>query len=175
MSIWLKFAITLNPALMKKLYTLLLLLFVVSANYAQQTSQTFYADKAWVNESEEWSDFEYSGKIIFSTSTSTEGSLRIGNYDFLYDLCDGKAKFSNKATYSSAEFAHPRKVSAQTDKQGVVNSTYEGTLIFQSDKDYYSVIAIVTILEKNGNTLGVKMHLKDNTKKEYAFSLKPNS
>lgn len=160
---------------MKKYYALFLLLFFVSVNYAQQT-QTLIVDKAWVNDSEEWSDFEYSGQIIFSTNANAEeGSLRIGNYDFLYDICEGKAKFSNKATYSAAEFSHPRKLTVTTDKQGVVNSTYEGTLIFQSGKDYYSVIAIVTILEKSGNTLGLKMHLKDNSKKEFAFSLKPNS
>ena len=160
---------------MKKYYVLFLLLFFVSVNYAQQT-QTLIVDKAWVNDSEEWSDFKYAGQIIFSTNAlAEEGSLRIGNYDFLYDICEGKAKFSNKATYSAAEFSHPRKLTVTTDKQGVVNSTYEGTLIFQSDKDYYSVIAIVTILEKSGNTLGLKMHLKENSKKEFAFSLKPTS
>lgn len=156
---------------MKNYYTLLLLLFFVSVNYAQQ-GETLIVDKAWVNDDEEWSDFKYAGQIVFSTSATEEGSLRIGNYDFLYDLCGGKAKFSNKSTYSAAEFSHPRKLTVTTDKQGVVNSTYEGTLIFQADKDYYSVIAIVTILEKSGNTLGVKMHLKDNTRKEFAFSLK---
>jgi hypothetical protein len=160
---------------MKNYYALFLLLFFVSVSYAQQ-SQTLIVDKAWVNDSEEWSDFKYAGQIVFSTNaTAEEGSLRIGNYDFLYDICEGKAKFSNKATYSAAEFSHPRKLTVTTDKQGVVNSTYEGTLIFQSDKDYYSVIAIVTILEKNGNTLGLKMHLKESNKKEYAFSLKPTS
>lgn len=156
---------------MKNYYALFLLLFCVSANYAQ--SKTLIVDKAWLNESEEWSDFQYSGQIVFSSNPSDpEGSLRIGNYDFLYDFCDGKAKFANKATYSAAEFANPRKVSVTTDKQGVINSTYEGTLIFQGDRDYYSVIAIVTILEKNGNVLGYKMHLKEGNKKEYAFSLK---
>jgi hypothetical protein len=160
---------------MKNYYALFLLLFFVSVNYAQQ-SETLIVDKAWINDSEEWSDFKYAGQIVFSTNaTAEEGSLRIGNYDFLYDICDGKAKFSNKATYSAAEFSHPRKLTVTTDKQGVVNSTYEGTLIFQSGKDYYSVIAIVTILEKNGNTLGLKMHLKESNKKEYAFSLKSNS
>ena len=161
---------------MKNYYALFLLLFFVTVNYAQQ-NQTLVVDKAWVSESEEWSDFEYSGQIVFSTSAvNEEGSLRIGNYDFLYDICQGKAKFSNKATYSAAEFSHPRKLSVTTDKQGVVNSTYEGTLIFQSDKgDYYSVIAIVTLLAKGGNTLGLKMHLKEDNKKEYAFSLKPTS
>lgn len=158
---------------MKNYYALFLLLFFVSVNYAQQTTQTLVVDKAWLNESEEWSDFKYAGQIVFSTNANEEeGSLRIGNYDFLYDLCNGKAKFANKATYSAAQFAHPRKVSVTTDKQGVTNSTYEGTLIFQSDKDYYSVIAFVTILEKNGNTLGVKMRLKEGNKKEYAFSIK---
>ncbi|OMQ08502.1 hypothetical protein [[Flexibacter] sp. ATCC 35103] len=158
---------------MKNYYALFLLLFFVSANYAQQTTQTLIVDKAWLNEAEEWSDFQYAGQIVFSTNANEqEGSLRIGNYDFLYDFCDGKAKFANKATYSSAQFTNPRKVSVTTDKQGVTNSTYEGTLIFQSDKDYYSVIALVTILEKNGNTLGLKMRLKEGNKKEYAFSIK---
>lgn len=158
---------------MKNYYALFLLLFFVSANYAQQTTQTLIVDKAWLNEAEEWSDFQYAGQIVFSTNANEqEGSLRIGNYDFLYDFCDGKAKFANKATYSAAQFSNPRKVSVTTDKQGVTNSTYEGTLIFQSDKDYYSVIALVTILEKNGNTLGVKMRLKEGNKKEYAFSIK---
>ncbi len=156
---------------MKNYYALFLLLFCVSVNYAQQ--QTLVVDKAWVNDSEEWSDFEYAGQIVVSKNPNDEeGSLRIGNYDFLYDFCEGRAKFANKATYSAAEFSHPRKISVTTDKQGVVNSTYEGTLIFQADKDYYSVIAIVTILEKNGTTLGVKMHLKDGNRKEYALSLK---
>ncbi|WPO80402.1 hypothetical protein [Flavobacterium sp. KACC 22761] len=160
---------------MKHYYTLFLLLFFVSVNYAQQ-AQTLIVDKAWVSESEEWSDFKFSGQIVFNTNpTNEEGSLRIGNYDFLYDFAEGKAKFANKATYSTAEFTHPRKVSVTTDKQGVVNSTYEGTLIFQGDRDYYSVIAVVTLLEKGGNMLGVKMHLKENTQKEYAFSLKPTS
>ncbi|MCI9845235.1 hypothetical protein [Flavobacterium pectinovorum] len=158
---------------MKKYYVLFLLLFSVSIDYAQQSTQTLIVDKAWLNNSEEWTDFNYSGKIVFSiNSNSAEGSFRVGNYDFLYDLCEGKAKFSNKATYSAAEFSHPRKLSAQTDKQGVLNSTYEGTLIFQSGTDYYSVITIMTLLEKGGNYLGVKIHLKDNSRKEYAFSLK---
>ncbi|MEN2398160.1 hypothetical protein GKZ90_0000090 [Flavobacterium sp. MC2016-06] len=161
---------------MRNYYALFLLLFFISANYAQQTAQTLIVSEAWVNDSEEWSDFQYSGQIIFSLANSNEeGSLKIGNYDFLYDLSGGKARFSNKATYNNAEFAHPRKVQVQTDKQGVVNSTYEGTLIFQSEKDYYSVIAVVTLLEKSGNMLGVKMHLKDSARKEYAFSVKPKS
>ncbi|RED25205.1 hypothetical protein BD847_1950 [Flavobacterium cutihirudinis] len=159
---------------MKKFYSLLLLLFFATANYAQ--NKTVIVDKAWVNEAEEWSDFSYAGRIVFSINPNDEpGTLRVGNYDFLYDFVEGKGKFANKATYSSAEFSHPRKVSATTDKQGVLNSTYEGTLIFQSDRDYYSVIAIVTILEKGDSILGVKMHLKDNSRKEYAFSTKPTS
>ncbi|WP_417942841.1 hypothetical protein [Flavobacterium sp. RS13.1] len=158
---------------MKKYYALFILLFLVSVNYAQLNSETLIVDKAWVNDSEEWSDYTYSGKIVFSmNSQSEEGSFRVGNYDFLYDFCEGKAKFSDKTTYSTAEFSHPRKITAQTDKQGIVNTTYEGTLIFQSDNDYYSVIAIVTLLEKGGNYLGAKMHLKDSSRKEYAFSLK---
>lgn len=161
---------------MKKYYIMLLLLFSVAINYAQQGSETLIVDKAWLNESEEWSDYSYSGKIVFSiNSKNEEGSLKIGNYDFLHDFCEGKAKFSNKATYSTADFSNSRKLSAKSDKQGVLSSTYEGNLIFQSDNDYYSVIAIVTLLEKGGNLIGLKMHIKDNNTKEYAFSLKPNS
>ncbi|CAD0001640.1 MULTISPECIES: hypothetical protein [Flavobacterium] len=160
---------------MKKYYILFILFFSISINYAQQSSETLIVDKAWLNDSEEWSDYTYSGKIVFSINNNEEGSLRLGNYDFLYDFCEGKPKFSNKAAYNSAEFSHPRKISSSTDKQGVVNNTYEGTLIFQLDKDYYSVIAIVTLLEKGGNILGAKMHLKESSRKEFAFSLKPNS
>ncbi|WP_163399921.1 hypothetical protein [Flavobacterium fluviatile] len=161
---------------MKKYYALFILLFSISVNYAQLSSETLIVDKAWVNDSGEWSDYNYSGKIVFSINNNQgDGSLRIGNYDFLYDFCEGKAKFSNKSTYSTADFSHPRKISAQTDKQGILNTTYEGTLIFQAEKDYYSVIAIVTLLEKGGNFLGAKMHIKDSTRKEYAFSLKSSS
>lgn len=157
---------------MKNFYVLFVLLFSASIN-AQQSLETLTVDKAWVNDFGEWSDYNYSGKIVFAINNNQkDGSLRIGNYDFLYDFCDGRAKFSNKTTYSTAEFSHPRKISAQTDKQGVLNTTYEGTLIFQADKDYYSVIAIITLLEKGGNYLGAKMHIKDNNGKEYAFSLK---
>ena len=53
---------------MKNYYALFLLLFFVSVNYAQQTTQTLIVDKAWLNESEEWSDFKYSGQIVFSTN-----------------------------------------------------------------------------------------------------------
>jgi hypothetical protein len=157
---------------MKNYYKLIILLLFVSTNYAQQSSDNLYVDKAWVNEFEEWSDFKFSGQIIISP-TAEEGSLRIANYDFLYDFCEGKAKFSNKNSYSTAEFSHPRKVKEVTDKQGIINKTYEGTLIFQNGNDYYSVIAVVTILEKS-SIIGVKMHLKDNLR-EYAFSFKPGT
>ncbi|MEO7977921.1 hypothetical protein [Flavobacterium sp.] len=157
---------------MNHLYKLLFLLFF-TISYGQNAGLSYAVSKAWLNEGEEWSDFNYQGKIIIST-TAEEGGLKISNYDFLYDFCEGHAKFSNKATYSSADFLHPRKISSTTDKQGIANITYEGTLIFQSDKDYYSVIAVITILEKNDNFLGLKMHLKDKSR-EFAFTFKPNS
>ena len=150
----------------------LLFLLVFTVSYSQKT-EVFFVDKAWVNEAEEWSDFIYNGQIAMST-TAEEGGLRITNYDFLHDFCEGRAKFANRATYNSAEFSHPRKISSTTDKQGIINVTYEGTLIFQSDKDYYSVIAIITVLQKE-TLLGAKMHLKTNKNREYAFSFKPNS
>jgi hypothetical protein len=157
---------------MNNYYKLVVLFIFTSTCYAQEISGNLYVDKAWVNEYEVWSDFDYEGQIVVSPITE-EGSLRISNYDFLFDFCEGKAKFSNKQSYTVAEFSHPRKIKTTTDKQGIVNSTYEGTLIFQNDKDYYSVIAVVTILEKN-SVLGLKMHLKDKSK-EYAFSFKPSN
>jgi hypothetical protein len=157
---------------MNNFYKLIVLLLFTSATYGQQATDNLYVDKAWVNEFEEWSDFKFAGQIIISP-TPEEGSLRIANYDFLYDFAEGKAKFSNRQSYATAEFSHPRKIKTTTDKQGIVNSTYEGTLIFQNGNDYYSVIAVVTILDK-GNIIGIKMHLKDNSK-EYAFSFKPGS
>lgn len=163
---------------MKKYYfiLLLLLLFFVPKNFAQQSAQTLVADKAWLNEDEEWTDFQYSGQIVFSINpNSEEGSFNVINYDFLLDLSAGKPKFSNKATYNSAEFLRPVKMQVKTDKQGVVNSTYEGALVFKSEKDFYSIPTIVTILAKGSTLIGVKMHLKDDNRKEYAFSLKEKS
>lgn len=61
---------------MKKYYSLFLLFFFLTVSYAQQSATTLVVDKAWLNENEEWSDFDYSGKIIFSTiPTNEEGSL----------------------------------------------------------------------------------------------------
>jgi len=158
---------------MNHFYKLLFLLAFTLVSYGQKSSEMFIVDKAWVNDSEKWSDFTYQGRIIIF-KTSEEGGFRIANYDFLYDFCEGRPKFSNKATYSSAEFLHPRKIASTVDRNGISNITYEGTLTFQSDKDYYSVIAVITVLEKSSNFVGLKMYLKERTK-EYAFSLKPNS
>lgn len=157
---------------MNTYYKLIVLLVFTSTSYAQQMNENLYVDKAWVNEYEVWSDFNYEGQIVISP-TKEEGSLKISNYDFLFDLCDGKANFSNKQSYTVAEFSHPQKIKTTKDKQGIVNSTYEGTLIFQNDKDYYSVVAVITILQKD-SVLGLKMHLKDKLK-EYAFSFKPSN
>ncbi|AYN05541.1 hypothetical protein [Flavobacterium sp. 140616W15] len=156
---------------MNNYFKLIVLLIFTSSTYAEQISENLYVDKAWVNEYEEWSDFKFTGQIVISpTSESDEASFRITSYDFLYNLSEGRAKFRNKQSYTSAEFSHPRKIRSTTDKQGIVNATYEGTLIFQNGNDYFSVVALATILNKD-NIIGLKMQLKDNSK-EYAFSFK---
>ncbi|MBK0371112.1 hypothetical protein [Flavobacterium agrisoli] len=157
---------------MKKYYKMLLCLLFISFCMAQQTTENLYVDKAWVNENEEWDTFQYSGKIVISILPE-EGNIQITNYDFLRDFTNGKAKFSNKLSYTSANFENKRKISATVDKQGILCSTYEGILVFQSGDDYYSTFATITILKK-GYVVGLKMQEKNNNK-EYAFSFKPNS
>ena len=161
---------------MKNFYALILLFLAFGTSYAQTGIKTSVVNKAYFGESEEWTDYSYKGKIVFSSnSNEQEGRLRIGNFDFLSDLCEGKAKFADKATYSTAEFLGPRKMSVTTDKQGVVNSTYEGNLVFQGERDYYSIVTIITLLEKNGNLVGVKVYAKDNPARVFAFGVIPTS
>lgn len=157
---------------MNNYFKLIVILIFTSSAYAQQISENLYVDKAWINEYEEWSDFKFSGQIIISPTPDQVG-FRITSYDFLYNLSEGKAKFRDKQSYTIAEFSHPRKIKSTTDKQGIVNSTYEGTLIFQNGNDYFSIIALATILNKD-NIIGLKMQLKDNLR-EYAFSFKPGN
>lgn len=157
---------------MTNFYKIFICFFLTAFSYAQQAPLNIYVDKAWVYDSEEWNTFKYQGQIVVST-TPIEGNFRISNYDFLYGFCNGQAKFTDKATYGSASFESKRKVSAKKDKQGILNSTYEGILVFQSGSDYYSTFATITILEK-GYVVGMKIKEK-NKSKEYAFSFKPNS
>ena len=158
---------------MKNYYYLVFLLLFSTLGFAQKPIENIYVDKAWVCESEDdWSTFEYEGKIVFTTMP-VEGNLQITNYDFLYDFCRGKAKFSDKSTYTKATFENTRKLSAKVDKQGILCSVYEGVLSFQSGTDYYSTLVVITILEK-GYLVGIKMQEKNNNKL-YAFSFKPNS
>jgi len=160
---------------MKKFYTLFVFLFFAIAGYAQQAAptQNYYVSKAWVNEAEEWAFYEYEGQIVVST-TPQEGSIKITNRNFLFDFCNGAAKFADKNSYSNAEFTNPVKISTKTDKQGVVNTTYEGKLVFSSGEDYYFVLAVITILDK-GDLVGLKIKAKNKNNREYAFTFKPNS
>lgn len=157
---------------MNHFYKFLLVFFYTIFSHAQLTPTNIYVDKAWVTDGEEWMSYKYEGKIVVST-TSNEGNIRITNYDFLRDFCNGRAKFSDKSSYTTATFESTRKISAQKDKQGIINSTYEGVLVFQSGSDYYSVLAVITLLEK-GYIVGMKMRDKNNNK-EYAFSFLLNS
>lgn len=157
---------------MNNFYKIIVAVLFTTICYGQRTAENLYVDKAWVNNGEEWSSFGYQGQIVVST-TAEEGNARITNYDFLRDLCESRANFSDKTTYTSAKFENKRKVSSQTDKKGIVSSIYEGVLIFQSGSDYYSTFVVLTFLEK-GYVVGLKVKEKNNNK-EYAFSFKPNN
>lgn len=161
---------------MKKFYILYVFLLFAFTGYTQEatsSAQNYYVSKAWVNESEEWAFYEYEGQIVVST-TAEPGKIKITNRNFLYDFCSGGAKFANKNSYTTAEFTSPVKIGEKTDKQGVLNTTYEGKLVFNNGEDYYFVFAVVTILSKD-DLVGLKMKIKNKTNREYAFTFKPTS
>jgi len=155
---------------MKKYYKLVILLLFFSAVYSQQESENFYVSKAWEGQGDEWSDVIFKPAIIISANT--EGALKIVNNSFLYGLCGGKAKFSDKNGYNSAELASPRMILTRTDEKGVLNTTYEGMLVFQSDGNYFSTSIQYTLLIEKNKIVGLKIHKKGDDK-EYAFGLVP--
>lgn len=157
---------------MKKLFLLLVLFLCLCETYGQEPIQEAYVTRTYVNVNEEWSEINFSAMVnIFSNRT---GQLKISNAEFLKELSGGKANMLENSAYITAEFASQSLTKNKTDKNGLVNLTYEGKLIFKTREGAYAPNAVVTFIINNADIIGLKILNKEN-RKEMAVDLEVKS
>jgi hypothetical protein len=157
---------------MKKLYLLLVLFVCLSKTYGQEPIQEAYVTKTYVNVDEEWSEINFSAMVnIYSNRT---GQLKISNAEFLKELSGGKANMLENSAYITAEFSSQTLTKNKTDKNGLVNLTYEGKLVFKTREGSYAPNTVVTFIIHNADIVGLKILNKEN-RKEMAVDLEVKS
>lgn len=153
---------------MKKLYLLIVLLVCLCKTYGQEPIQESYVSKTYVNVDEEWSEINFSSMVdVYSNRT---GQLKISNAEFLKELSGGKANMLENSAYVTAEFSAPTLTKNKIDKNGFVNLTYEGKLIFKTREGSYAPNAVVVFIINNADIIGLKILNKEN-RKEMAVDL----
>jgi len=154
---------------MKKLYFLPVLFLSLFNMYGQELPiQEAFVTKTYVNVDDEWSEINFSRMVnVFSNKN---GILKISNAEFLTELSGGKAKMLENSAYITAEFMSPNLVKSKTEKNGVVNLTYEGKLIFKTAEGSYAPNAVIVFIINQADIIGLKILNKDN-RKEMAVDL----
>lgn len=104
---------------------------------------------------------------VFSNRT---GQLKISNAEFLIELSEGKAKMLENSAYIVAEFTSQIKTKNKTDKNGLVNLTYEGKLVFRTLEGVYTPNVVIVFVINNADVIGLKILNKEN-RKEMAVDL----
>jgi ABC-type uncharacterized transport system permease subunit len=74
------------------------------------------------------------------------------------------------SAYNSAEFTSQALTKTKTEKNGVVNMTFEGKLLYKCKEGSYSSVATIIFLVYNADIIGLKI-LNKESRKEYAFDL----
>ncbi|PJJ10474.1 hypothetical protein CLU83_3900 [Flavobacterium sp. 1] len=156
---------------MKKLYLLIVLLCLFKT-YGQEPIQEAYVTKTYVNVDDEWTVMNFS-KIIDIWSNRT-GQLKISNAEFLKELSGGKANMLENSAYITAEFGSQIQTKSKTDKNGLVNLTYEGKLVFKTHDGTYAPNAVVVFIINQADVIGLKILNKEN-RKEMAVDLEVKS
>jgi hypothetical protein len=156
---------------MKKLYLLIVLL-CLCKTYGQEPIQEAYVTKTYVNVDEEWTVINFS-KMIDVWSNRT-GQLKISNAEFLKELSGGKANMLDNSAYVTAELSSQIQTKAKTDKNGLVNLTYEGKLVFKTHDGTYAPNAVVVFIINKADVIGLKILNKEN-RKEMAVDLEVKS
>ncbi|MDR6844773.1 hypothetical protein [Flavobacterium granuli] len=153
---------------MKKHYLLIILFLCFYKNYGQEPIQEAYVSKTYVNVEDEWNEVNYSAMV--NIASNRKGQLKITNAEFLRELSDGKANMVEKSAYDSAEFTSQTLIKEKTEKNGLLNLTYEGNLVFKTfDKAYTAATRIIFIVNQ-ADIIGLKILNKEN-RKEYALDL----
>ena len=153
---------------MKKLYFLIVLLICITKTYAQEPIQEAFVTKTYVNVDDEWSEITFSR--IIDVSSNRTGQLKISNAEFLKELSGGKANMLADSAYTSAEFTYQTLTKSRTEKNGVVNLTYEGKLVFKTHDGTYAPNAVIVFVIHQADVIGLKILNKEN-RKEMAVDL----
>lgn len=153
---------------MKKLYLVLILFLYIGNTFAQEPIQESYVTKTYVNVEDNWSEINFSR--IVDVSSNRLGQLKISNAEFLTELSNGKANMLDNSAYVSAEFSSQVQTKNKTAKNGLVNLTYEGNLIFKTREGAYSPNVIVVFIINQADVIGLKILNKEN-RKEMAVDL----
>jgi len=157
---------------MKKYYLLTVLLLCLCKIYGQEPIQEAYVTKTYVNVDDEWSVINFS-KIIDISSNRT-GQLKISNAEFLKELSGGKANMLENSAYVTAEFTSQVQTKSKTDKNGLLNLTYEGKLVFKTHDGTYAPSAVIVFIINQADVIGLKILNKEN-RKEMAVDLEVKS
>ena len=153
---------------MKKQYLLIVLFLCFYKNYAQEPIQEAYVSKTYVNVDEEWTELNFSSMV--DISSNRQGQLKIANAEFLTELSGGKAKMLDKSAYITAVLDSQILTKTKTEKNGLLNLTYEGKLIFKTFEGSYTPAVKVTFVVNQADVIGLKIHNNENNK-DYALDL----
>lgn len=153
---------------MKKHYLLVILFLCFSKNYGQEPIQEAYVSRTHVMVDEEWAEVNYGSMI--NVSSNRQGQLKIANAEFLTELSAGKAKMVDKSAYITAELSAPVLVKTKTEKNGLIDLTYEGKFVFKTIEGTYNPTVKVTFVVNQADVIGLKIHNNENNK-DYALDL----
>jgi hypothetical protein len=153
---------------MKKRCLLIVLFLCFYTNYAQEPMQEAYVSKTYVSVEDGWSEVNYSAMV--DISSNRQGLLKISNAEFLTELSGGKAKMMDKSAYTVAVLDSQKLTKTKTEKNGLLNVTYEGKLVFKTMEVAYSPEVKITFIINQADVIGLKIHNNENNK-DYALDL----
>jgi hypothetical protein len=153
---------------MKKKYLLIVLFLCFYKNYAQEPIQEAFVSRTLTTVDEEWQEKNYATMVnIFSNRS---GQLKIVNAEFLTELSGGKAKMLENSAYNSAELTYQTLTKEKTEKNGLLDLTYEGKLLYKCHEGSYTVPAKITFIINQADIIGLRIINVEN-RKEYLLSL----
>jgi hypothetical protein len=153
---------------MKKQYLLIILFLCFYKNYGQEPIQESYVSKTLTNVDEEWSELNFSSMV--NVASNRKGQLKITNAEFLTDLSNGKASMLEGSAYNSAEFTSQTLTKEKTEKNGLVNLTFEGKLVFKTHDGVYAPSSKIIFVVNQADIIGLRIFNNEN-KKEYVLNL----
>jgi hypothetical protein len=153
---------------MKKQYLLIILFLCFYKNYGQEPMQESYVSKTLTVVDDEWNEVNYSSMV--NVTSNRRGQLKISNAEFLTELSGGKAQMLEGSAYNSAEFNSQTLTKEKTEKNGLVNLTFEGKLVFKTHDGVYAPSSKIIFIVNQADIIGLKIHNNENNK-EYLLNL----